>query len=397
MGKLIGKIIYLDNASTTKPSRLVLDAMEPYMSSEYGNPGTLYPFGIKARDAIINARWQVATFMGAWSSDQILFTAGGTEANNMVFNHALQTGVKHIVTSKLEHSSVLRSVENCEQHGCKVTFVKNDENGVVDFNDLENIIKHSDEKPGLVSIMYMNNEIGSTNQIKQIASMCAYFNIPFHVDGVQAAGCVPLNVQEIGCDFMSISSHKIHGPKGVGALYVKDRKIFTPMIFGGSSQEFGLRGGTENVAGIIGFGKACDVLTSYERDHLDIRIFLTTLKRAFWKSIKDASKRLKIEDKLHCNASSSESYGKILSLRFDGVDAESLVLYLGTKGVCISAGSACTSHEQKPSHVLTGIGLTDAQARETVRISFSNMNSMHDIKEAAAIIADAASTLLSIS
>ena len=400
MDEFNGKIIYLDNASTTKMSSAVFGEMKPFLTSEYGNPGTLYPMGTRANEAVANARNNVAEFIGAVSQEQVIFTSGGTESNNMVFNHALQSGVKCIVTSKLEHSSVLRAAENCERHGCKVIFVKNDEDGIVDVADLRNILKNAeaDLKPGLVSIMYVNNETGSINPVKQIANVCAEYGVPLHIDSVQAAGCINLNVQEIGCDFMSVSSHKIHGPKGVGALYVKNRALFTPLIFGGSSQEFGLRGGTENVAGIVGFGKACSMLIEYEKSqNLDIGIFPTILKRAFWKSIKESANRLGIGDKLHDNASSAESYGRILNIRFDGVDAESLVVLLGTRGICVSAGSACTSHEQKPSHVLTNVGLTEHNARESVRISFSRMNRLSEVVYAADAMAKAVLFLIEMS
>lgn len=383
-------MIYLDNAATTKIHDEVLDAMMPYLTEEYGNPGSLYRLGATAKRAVEKAREQVAEFVGARNTGQIMFTSGGTESNNMVVNpEHYRYEINHIITSEIEHDSILRLVGSIRSN---VTYLPVNEFGVVSVRDLK---RHITRYTGIVSIMYMNNEIGSINPVKEIAELCNDKGILFHTDCVQAAGCIPINVQDIDCDFASISSHKIHGPKGVGALYARDRMWLEPMIYGGSSQEYGFRGGTENVAGIVGFGKACEIFNKYSRDGVDVCKALTELKTAFWTELKKKSSELGMPDVCD-NASSASKPGKTLNVRFPGVDGEALVCLLGTKGVCISAGSACTSHEQKPSHVLMGIGLSENEARESVRISFSMMNNLEEVIEAADIIANAARNLLDI-
>jgi cysteine desulfurase len=239
---------------------------------------------------------------------------------------------------------------------------------------------------GLVSIMNTNNEIGYAFDVHLIGKFCKNHGLLFHTDCVQAAGCRPINVQHIGCDFATISSHKIHGPKGVGALFVKDPNKWSAMILGGDSQEFGLRGGTENVAGIVGFGKACELaqnnLTMEARDILEDQksVFLGVLDQ-------------KLGRAWSLNGCSNTAT-KTLSIKVDGVDAETLILMADNSGVCISAGSACNSRMNTPSHVLTAIGLTPDQARSSFRVSFSRMNTIEDVAKAAGIIADCIATLV---
>lgn len=384
-------MIYLDNASTTQIDPLVLEAMLPYLKEEYGNAGTLYALGRRANEAIEKARTQVAEFIGA-KPEQIVFTSGGTESNNTVFLSLLDflkaSEKTHVITASNEHDSVLKSARNlCIKHGFDVTYLPVNKAGCVEPGNLRAALR---DDTGLVSIMYMNNETGSENPIEELGSMCSEHGILFHTDCVQAAGCSKLNVDKFHCDFLSLSSHKIHGPKGVGALFVRHRGMCNPLIHGGSSQEFGLRGGTENVAGIVGFGAACALMNKQLHE---VDIHNSSLKQIFYNVLKDALEQYGIPNVLHVNGDLVIKHGKTINLRFDGVDAETLLLVLDARGVCVSAGSACRSHESEPSHVLLAMGIDAEDARNSVRFSFSKMNSEDEVREAARVVAGSVSTL----
>ncbi len=381
-------MIYLDNAATTRIDPVVLDEMMPFLTESFGNPGTIYPLGSKASDAVYLARGKVARFMNA-SRSNIVFTASGTEANNLAFNSNYfsknRKGKDVILISSLEHSSVLRTAAFYEsKFGMHVYKIASTPNGTIDFDDFYSKINEYDGRISLVSIMMANNELGSINNCYSIAQECRERGIPSHFDCVQAAGCVDINVGTLGCDYASISSHKIHGPKGVGALYIKDRNRATALIHGGGNQEFGLRGGTENVAGIVGFGKACELSGLADKSSI------VGLKRKFASEINNVFKHTSLTQNIHFNAHSDMNLGKVLSLRIDGVDAETMVLALGARGVCVSSGSACRSLEQEPSEVLKAIGLSDNEARDTLRFSFSRMNTEDEVVEAAGIVASTA-------
>lgn len=381
-------MIYLDNAATTKIDPRVLEAMMPYLTEEFGNPGTLYGSGRRAKEAVEKARTQVAKFLNA-EPNQIIFTSGGTEANNMVFamaqRHLSEAGRKHLVVSEVEHDSVIRPARNlAEARGFELTMLAPDRRGKVSPIYLKEALR---DDTGLVSVMYVNNEIGVINDLRshKMARRCHERGALFHTDCVQAAGCRPINVKNIDCDFATISSHKIYGPKGVGALYVKDKSKFNPMIFGGGSQEFGLRGGTENVAGIVGFGKACELLTGI--DWISTVDHIEDVKSAFCGALCAALESYGIANCLEVNGRYSPYGAKVVNFRVDGVDAESLILLADSFGVCISAGSACNSKEQVPSHVLKAIGLTDDQARSSFRVSFSRMNTVEEASQAGEVMA----------
>ena len=391
-------MIYLDNASTTMPDPEVVEAMLPYLTSAYGNPGTLYQLGRDAKLAIDKARKQVADFIGA-KPEQIIFTSSGTEANNMVFHslvdHLKKTNKNSIIVSSVEHDSVLKASEDmCIKHGFYKTVLGADKYGRVNPNDVSDIImqrKERDQKLyGLVSVMYMNNETGSENDIYEIARICNENDVLFHTDCVQAAGCCDIDVNKIGCDFLSLSSHKIHGVKGCGALYAKDPSILKPTISGGIAQEFGLRGGTENVAAIVAFGKACEIMKPKIKD---IDVHVTQLKHQFYETLTRLLKAWKYNDIVRVNGD-IEQHGKTLNLQISGVDSETLVLFLDRRGICVSSGSACRSLEQEPSRVLLSMGLTPDEARQSIRISFSKMNTTNDIIDAVHEFADAIMLLL---
>lgn len=381
-------MIYLDNAATTKIDPEVLDAMMPYLTKEYGNPGGLYSVGRNAKKAVEDARAQVAEFVGA-EPEQIVFTSGGSEANNMAIKSALSfTGYKHILTDKTEHDSILHAVKQIKNY-IFTEFISVNEYGQVEFSDFR---AKMNAGVGLVSVMRTNNETGTENPVIEIGDYIKKCDstVLFHTDCVQTAGCRKLDVKEMNCDLLSISSHKIHGPKGVGALFIKDKSRCRPLINGGSYQEFGLRGGTENVAGIVGFGKACEISGNTLNKNM---ASIISMKLAFYTELRYWLKRFRLDNILHSNGFSISEQGKVLNLRFDGIDAQTLILMLDSLGVCISAGSACTSHENKPSHVLLAMGLTPEEASSSVRISFSRMNTAAEAIEAAKIIAKCISVL----
>ena len=377
-------MIYLDNAATTPIDRRVLESIMPYLTTQYGNAGTLYKFGRAANEAIQNARAQVSRFVGA-SNGSIIFTSGGSESNNLVFRgvkeYLKRIGRTHVLVSTVEHDSVLRAAESLIKEGFDVGYIPVQGDGSVSLTALEGLLRPD---TGLVSVMYVNNETGAVNPVCDIGSLCMKHGVLFHTDCVQAAGCRAIDAVEIGCDFLSVSSHKIHGPKGVGALYVKDMTTITPLIYGGAEQEYGLRGGTENVAGIVGFGRACELSAAQLQED---KTYVSSLKQRFVTELTDALKEQGMDGIIHINGGSIMAPGKTVNLRIDGVDNESLILMLDNKEICISAGSACQSHESNPSHVLTAMGLTMEEARSSVRVSFSRMNTMEEIIEAAQTIA----------
>lgn len=381
-------MIYLDSASTTRVSNDVLDAMTPYLDNEYGNPGALYSLGRNAKDAVDRARKQVADSIGA-TPEQIIFTASGSEANTIVIrntqDYLRRKNRNTVLVSKSEHDSIMRSVEKIP-----VKYVGVNGNGEVNVEDVNGLLDLFRDDFGLASVMYSNNETGTVNNVKLIADACSKHGVLFHTDCVQAAGCYPIDVNEIGCDFLTLSAHKIHGVKGVGALFVRDKKTLSTQVYGGLSQEFGIRSGTENVAGIVAFGEAYKQAAQMQDRTLQAVSFD---RKMFYNILVQALAEYHLEHIVHINGMPIDAGGKILNLRLDGIDAETLVLLMDARDVCISAGSACRSHESEPSYVLTSMGLTPEQARQSVRISFSLMNTMSEVCAAAKIMAECIAAL----
>lgn len=386
-------MIYLDNSATTPIHPDVLNAMMPYLKGGYGNAGAVYRIGRESAKAIQKAREQVAQLFNA-SPEQIVFTSGGSEGNNMVFSYGMKcmlekAGKKHVVISQIEHDSVYEAAKHMFAPTGKANikddfytqFIHTKSDGTVDMKHLEALLDE-DESIGLVSVMYVNNETGAVNPVNHIGEICRERGVLFHTDCVQAAGCHPIDTNIIGCDFATISGHKIYAPKGIGAIYIKDKTLARSLIYGGANQEFGLRGGTENVAGIVGLGKACDLICS---DFGTQRVTVSLLKRLFYGNMISYLKEVNLEDRIHVNGASVGDVGKTLNLRVENIDSETLLLMLDAKGVCISAGSACHSHKSEPSRVLTAMGLSDDEARDSVRISFSSTNTPAEVEEAAAI------------
>lgn len=376
-------MIYLDAASTTSVAPEVLETMLPYFTENYGNAGSIHQAGRKAADAVRIARAQTAKLFGT-TPEHIVFTSGGSESNNMVFkglrDSLLKSGKTHIIVSAIEHDSVLKAAESLTKDGFDITYIQPDAAGIIAPKLIESALR---ENTGLVSVMYANNEMGAVNDINTIGGICKKHSVLFHTDCVQAAGQYPIEVDNMGIDFSSISGHKIHAPKGVGALYVRDSNL-TPLICGGAEQEFGLRGGTENIPGIVGLGVACDMIKNSIKEDVS---FVSALKQRFYMALCKELKDNGVAGVIHINGMSVSNPGKVLNMTIEGVDSETLLLMLDTKGVCISSGSACRSHEVEPSHVLTAMGLSKEAARNSVRISFSKFNNSEEVTEAARIFA----------
>lgn len=361
-------IYYFDNAATTKIKPEVLNAMIPYLSKEYGNPSSLYSIGRNAKRAIEDAREKVAKLINA-NKNEIYFTSCGSESDNTAIKgiaYRYKEKGNHIITSKIEHHAILESCKDLEKKGFKITYLNVNENGIVDLNELEGSIN---DKTILISIMFANNEIGTIQPIEKIAKIAKSHNIIFHTDAVQAAGNIPIDVKDMGIDMLSISGHKINAPKGVGALYVKQGIEFDKFMNGGH-QERNKRAGTENLAEIVGFGKACEIAKNNIENH---NKYLKELRDYF------ISELLKTEKNIKINGSMKNRLPGNMNISIKGVDATKLLLELDKKGICISTGSACNSGETTPSHVLTAIGLKSDDAKSAIRVTFGENNTKEEI------------------
>ena len=381
-------MIYLDNAASTAVHPEVVKEMLPYFDVQYGNPSSIHQFGRKAKNAIQKARKQVAALIDA-EPDEILFTSGGTESNNTILygitklqgSHLDQN---HIITSSIEHEAILQPCKKFENIGIKITYLPVDEHGIVNPDDITNSIN---PHTVLVSIMFANNEVGTIQPIKEISEICKKYQIPFHTDAVQAVGKVPINVKELGVDALSISSHKINGPKGIGALFIKKGVIITPQILGGG-QENGMRSGTENVASIVGFGKACEI--AKERLNENISHFQTLHSSMLSKIVKEISH-------VKLNGHPGKRIFNNIHLTFLGVQGEDLIIKLDEHGIAASTGSACSVHTQKASHVLKAMGFNHEQITGSLRMSFGYMNTLNEVEQTVEVLKKVVSELRNIS
>ncbi len=374
--------IYFDNAATTPLSAEVVHAMMPVFNGVYGNSSAIHSFGREASNLVDTARDTIANTIGA-KSNEIYFTSSGSEANSWAIiglANANRNRGNHIITSKIEHPSVLEACKYLEKNGYKVTYLDVDENGFIRFADLLHSIRANTI---LISIISANNEIGTIQNIKAIAQTAHEKKIIFHTDAVQLYGNMTIDVQELGIDAMTISSHKIYGPKGMGALYLNNNIAIDPIIFGGN-QERGKRAGTTNVAGVVGFAKACeiamrDIRTNTHKVKLLSDYFVTKLNANV--------------ENIIINAKTRQKVNHIVSVQFVGVDGVSLLTKLDLKGIAVSTGSACTSNSLAVSHVITALGFSNDEARSTIRFSFGKNNTYEEIDNAIVIIAKAVAEL----
>ena len=378
--------VYADNAATTSVSKTALDAMMPYLTTLYGNPSSLYSFAQKAKEALEDARKTVADIIGA-EPKEIYFTSGGSEADNQAIVSMAKFGAlkgkKHLISTKFEHHAVLHTLKQLEKQGFEVTLLDVHEDGVVRLEDVEAAIR---EDTALVTVMFANNEIGTVQPIKEIGALCRSKGIPFHTDAVQAAGHMPINVKEMNIDLLSMSGHKFHAPKGVGVLYAKKGMPLFNIIEGGA-QERGKRAGTENIPGIVALAAA--------------------LKESVDNMEANTAKIIPMRDKLFAELSKiphSKITGSLehhvpgtVNMCFEGIEGESLLLLLDSKGICASSGSACTSGSLDPSHVLLAIGLPHEVAHGSLRLSIGEYNTMEEIDHIIEVVPGIVEYLRSIS
>ena len=358
----------MDHNATTPVHPIVLETMLPFFTEFYGNASSVHTFGREARNGIEEARERIADLIGAQTSE-IIFTSGGTESDNFAIEGAAYENIKkgkHIITSLIEHPAVLNTCKHLETHGFEVNYLTVDKYGIVNLDELKDLIR---DDTILITIMHANNEVGAVQPLKEIGALAKEKGIIFHTDAVQSTGKIPINVNELGIDLMSMSAHKIYGPKGVGTLYMRKGTKVEPLIRGGH-HERNHRGGTENVPGIVGFGKAAELASA----NMEVE------SKRLW----NLTEKLKngILEKLDYVYSNSHPINRLpntMNISFDYVEGESILLYLDMKGIAASTGSACSSGSLEPSHVLLALGICSATAQGTVRFSLGRANTEEDV------------------
>ena len=377
-------MIYLDNAASTVIHNEVFQEMIPFLKEQYGNPSSIHHSGRMASRAIQKARKQIANLISA-NPEEILFTSGGTESNNIALFGITHTNKgKHIITSSIEHDAVLEPCKKLEKEGFDVTYLPVSGDGLINPEDVKKSIT---KNTCLVSIMFANNEVGTVQPIGEIAKLCSEKRIFFHTDAIQAIGKLEINVKELQLDMLSISSHKINGPKGVGALYIKSGTKIEPYIFGGG-QENGLRSGTENVASVVGFGKACELA----KENLSKNIL-------HFKNLRDVlvSKVMKEIPYVSINGHPEKRIPNNAHFTFLGVNGEDLIIKLDEEGIAASTGSACSVRTQKESHVLRAMGFLHEQIAGSLRLTVGSMNTISEIENTITVLKRVVKELRSVS
>lgn len=367
----MNRFVYADNAATTPMSESVFEAMKPFLTEFYGNPSSLYRIGREARRAVTEARMKVARALNAKDPSEIIFTGGGSQADNLAIRGYVKgrsaRGKKHIITSKIEHHAVLYTCEALEKEGYPVTYLDVDAQGHVDLEQLKSVIT---DQTALVTIMAANNEIGTIQNLKAISEIAHAHGAVFHTDAVQAVGHMPLDVQEMGIDMLSLSAHKFRGPKGIGALYVRRGIALEPLVYGGG-QERGLASGTENVAGMVGLGQAIEDATG---EHLAEKMgYVKKLTDRLVNGIMDAIPYT------HYTGDPVNRLPGTASFVFEAIEGEGLILRLDLAGICGSTGSACSTGSLDPSHVLMAIGLPHEIAHGSLRLTLGEQNTEEDV------------------
>ncbi len=361
------KIYYFDNNATTRVAPEVVEAMMPFLSEHYGNPSSAYRFGKEAVEHIKTAREKVAALIHA-DPREVIFTSCGTESNNSAIHSALvtQPGKRHVLTTSVEHSANIKFCEFLQKRGFEVTFLPVESDGSIDIHLLEKSIRPD---TAIVSVMWANNETGVIYPIEEIAALCRSKGVLFHTDAVQTPGKLEINVAELGVDFLSLSAHKLHAPKGIGILYVKKRTKYQPYVIGGG-QEQGRRGGTENVASIVAFGRAAELaMASLKDENTRVRALRDRLEKTILSTIPNTLR----------NGDATSRLPNTSNVAFDFVEAESILLLLDQAGICASSGSACTTGSLDPSHVLVAMGLSPSRARGSIRLSLGIYNTAEEV------------------
>ena len=377
--------IYLDHAATTPMRREVIEAMQPYLNQYFGNPSSLHHFGKEAASAINDAREKAANMLGA-RPDEVVFASGGTESDNLAVlgaAYANRDRGKHIITTQIEHYAVLEPCRFLEREGWRVTYLPVDRSGMVDPEDVREAMT---DETILISVMHANNEIGTIQPLKEIGAIAKERGVCFHTDAVQTFSHIPIQVDEVHADLLSFSGHKFYGPKGVGGLYVRKGTAIAPHLHGGY-QEFRLRAGTENVAGIVGVGKAVQLAT-LEMDAQTA--YITALRDRLVKSL------LEIEG-IRLNGSPIHRLPNNINITVELVDGEAMLINLDFKGIAVSTGSSCTAASKGPSHVLTAIGLSYEEARSALRITLGKDNTEREIEYFLEVFKDVLSNLRKMS
>jgi cysteine desulfurase len=358
--------IYLDHAATTAVDREVVQAMTPYFTERFGNASSLHTFGRDANQALARARAEVADALGV-GTEEIIFTSGGTESDNLALRGVLRGHKGHVITSSIEHPAILKTCQYLERLGCDVTYLPVDADGLVDPGDVESAIT---SETRLISVMHANNEIGTIQPVNEIGAIAADHGIPFHTDAVQSFGKTEIDVRKMNIDMLSLSSHKIYGPKGVGALYVSKELKIDPLMYGGS-HEMGIRAGTENIPGIVGFAKAVSLACErFESDTAHLMKLRDMLINGMFDSIDDVFLNGHREKRLPNNA----------NLRFMFVEGEAMLIHLDIKGIAASTGSACSSASLDPSHVLLALGIPMEDVHGSIRFTLGRENTEDEIK-----------------
>lgn len=360
--------VYLDYSATTPVKEDVVKEMLPYYTKFYGNPSSLYDMGLEAKAGIDKARERVAKLINA-DSREIFFTSCGTEADNWVLegaSDALRRKGNHIITSRIEHHAILHTCEYLEKHGFEITYLDVDSEGFVHPETLEKAIR---PETVLISIMMVNNEIGTIQPIKELAAVAKKYGVLFHTDAVQGLGNVPIDVKDLGVDFLSMSAHKIYGPKGIGALYMR-RGIRISTFMHGGAQESKKRAGTENTAGIVGFGKAAEMAMEGLSEHIR---HSTDLRNYFWEKIESSISGVQL------NGPKDKRHPGNLNISFDYIEGEAILLLLNGNGISVSTGSACSSKSLAPSHVLDAIGVSITKMNGTIRFTVGDFTTREDI------------------
>ena len=377
-------MIYLDNAASTPVHEKVIEEMIPYFREQYGNPSSIHRHGRLANAAIQNSRKRIASLINA-NSNEILITSGGTESNNTaIYGIVSQSRGKHIITSAIEHDAILEPCKRLEKEGCRISFLPVDKHGFVNPEDLRKEISND---TCLITIMYANNEVGTIQSIKKMVQIAREKNIIFHTDAIQAVGKIPIDVKDLGVDLLSISSHKINGPKGVGALYIKNGVTISPLILGGG-QENGLRSGTENVASIIGFGMACELAKNNMNENTDYLKKLTA---------KLTTRVLHEIPATTLNGHPDMRTPNNTHFTFLGVNGEDLIIKLDENKISASTGSACSVKIQKASHVLKAMGFSHEQVTGSLRLTVGITNTEQEIDQTVDVLKNVVQELRAVS